>query len=715
MKQFIPILILFIGSCFSQAYSQDAENDKKIWATFNDNSILPELYNGQLVSSSADFQQIIDQYNIKTCVQILADSRKEELLKVYEISCDCDQNELIDVLSENIETITRVEPAPEYELLYVPDDYNLAFAEDYALDLIDAQYAWDYTLGDSTVEIAISDSNFDLDHQELVGTTTYIHSPLTHPNLYHGTAVATITAGNTDNSIGKSSVGANCSLQLYSMSYSHFLTATYSGAKVINVSWTSGCYYSTYYQSIIDEVYENGTIIIAAAGNGSTCGGAENHVYPASLDHVISVSSVGPLNNHERSIGDPTTTHQHNDSVDICAPGYDVALTVMDGWYLTGNGTSFAAPMVSGTVGLMLSVNPCLTFEDIEYILDSTAYNIDTINPEYAGKLGAGRLNAGRAVQMAAEYETFNVDMTATHGCLPNPGSASIIPILDEGTLPFTALWSNGDTTLTTEVLEPGIYSVVVSDSKGCISKKDVTITISEELIVTENITNIACYGDTTGIIDLSIDGGTAPYTFNWSNGSDLEDLMDLSSDTYAVLITDVNDCSVIDTFEINQPEELLLELEVTSVYDEFASSEIDLSVNGGVAPYEYLWSNGDETEDIYSLDAGLYHVLVTDNNGCEQYEEVNVFGPVLGLGLADELEFKVFPNPSTDGTVNLTWNTSNVSHIQVSDAQGKTVNTYEVNTNQQQLSIQNLSSGLYVIRIMNGQRELETKKVILL
>ncbi len=715
MKQFILTLLLFASAYFSQVYSQDTESDKKIWATFNDNSILPELHNGQLVSSSTGLQQIIDQYNIKTCVQILADSRKEELLKVYEISCDCDQNELIAVLSENVESITGIEPAPEYELLYIPDDYNIAFAEDYALDLIDAQYAWDYTLGDSAVEIAISDSNFDLDHQELIGTTTYIHSPLTHPNLYHGTAVATITAGNTDNSIGKSSIGANCSLQLYSMSYSHFLTATYSGAKIINVSWTSGCYYSTYYQSIIDEVYENGTIIVAAAGNGGTCGGAENHVYPASLNHVISVSSVGPLDNHERSIGDPTTTHQHNDSVDICAPGYDVALTVIDGWYLTGNGTSFAAPMVSGTIGLMLSVNPCLTLEDIEYILDSTAYNIDTINPAYAGKLGAGRLNAGRAVQMAAEHQTFNIDMTTAHGCLPNPGSASIIPIFEEGTLPFTALWSNGDTTLTAEVLESGIYSVLVSDSKGCISKKDVTITVSEELIVNETLTNIACYGDTTGIIDLSIDGGTAPYTFDWSNGSDLEDLVDLASDTYSVLITDVNDCNLIDSFEINQPEELLLELEVSSVYDDFASSEIDLSVNGGVAPYEYLWNNGDETEDVYGLDAGLYNVLVTDYNGCEKYEEVNVFGPVLGLDFADELEIHVFPNPSTDGTVNLTWQTSSVSHIQVSDAQGKIVYTYEVNSNQQQLSIQNLSSGLYVVRIMNGQRELETKKVILL
>ncbi|MFT5821147.1 MAG: hypothetical protein ACI8ZM_002396 [Crocinitomix sp.] len=715
MKHLIPILcILILVSLSFQAHSQDVKSNEKIWATFNDISILPQLNEGQLVSSSDEFQLIIDSYNIKACVQILADSRKEDLLKVYEISCDCDQSQLIEVLEENIQSITGIEPGPKYEILYMPNDYNLIFAEDYALDLIDAQKAWDYTLGDTSVEIAISDSNFDLDHQELLGTTTYIHSPLTHPNIYHGTAVATLAAGNTDNDIGKSSIGANCSLQLYSMSYSHFLTATYSGAKVINVSWTSGCSYGMYFQSIIDEVYENGTIIVAAAGNGETCGGAENHVYPASLNHVISVSSIGPLDNHERSIDDPTTTHQHNDSVDICAPGYDVALTVIDGWYLTGNGTSFAAPIVSGTIGLMLSVNPCLTFEDIEFILDATAHNIDTINPLYAGKLGAGRMDAGKAVEMASEYQTFNIGMATAHGCLPNYGSALITPIVDEGTLPFTALWSNGDTTMVIEVLEPGDFSVIVFDSKGCVSKKEVTISVSEELFIDEDLINVHCYGDSTGYIDLSIAGGTTPYFYEWSNGSMLEDLEELSIGTYSIIVTDINDCISLDTFFINQPEELLLELDVTNNYDAFAASELDLSVYGGTTPYEYLWSNDEFTEDITGLEAGAYGVLVTDANGCSKYEEIEVFGPVLGLELTEEVAIQVYPNPSDDGNTRITWGTSEVSLIVVSNAIGETIFVHEVNTNQHELFVKNLSSGLYMVHVMNGLNHLAVKKLII-
>lgn len=461
MKNLIRIIALLTLPLYSvMVNGQEVSDDQKVWATFNDLTILPETTQGKLISSSPELQEIINTYNIIACEQILPDSRKDELLRVYELSCDCDQNDLINALnSQELATVTRAEAAPVYELLYTPDDYNLVFMEDYALDLIGAQEAWEYTMGDPSVEIAISDSNFDLDHQEINGTTTHIQSPLTHPNVYHGTAVAITAAGNTDNAVGKSSIGGNCMLQLYSMSYSNFLTATYSGAKVINVSWTSGCTYSSYYQAIVDEVYENGTIIVAAAGNGGTCGGPEAYVYPASLDHVLSVTSIGPMDNHERIPGDPTSTHQHNDSVDVCAPGYDIALSVVDGWYLTGNGTSFAAPIVSGTIGLMFSVNPCLTFEDVEFILDSTSANIDMLNPDYAGKLGAGQIHASKAVEMAAEYGTFDFHLTAHHGCTPTSGIAVVVPVPGEAEMPFSLEWNTGDTTMMVENLEAGILN----------------------------------------------------------------------------------------------------------------------------------------------------------------------------------------------------------------------------------------------------------------
>ena len=81
-----------------------------------------------------------------------------------------------------------------------------------------------------------------------------------------------------------------------------------------------------------------------------------------------------------------------------------MAITVASGNYSTGNGTSFSAPYVSGTIGLMLSLKPCLTFEDVVEILTQSAVNIDAQNPSYIGMLGAGRLNANAALALTNQY-----------------------------------------------------------------------------------------------------------------------------------------------------------------------------------------------------------------------------------------------------------------------------------------------------------------------
>ena len=400
-KYCIAFILLtgFVQTGFSQLVSEN------IWVTFNNISDVPVTVDGHLYSSNTEVQNLINEFNISSVEQAVPSSTKEELQKVYNVTCFCDAELLSVRIKNGISSLYKPEIAPKYDLMSDPDDYNTTFSQDYALDLIDAKGAWEYTTGSVDVILGISDGNFYTDHEEL--ETEYININTTASPVYyyqHGTAVATTAGGATNNGQGKSSIGYDCKLSLTSMNYNRVLELSYAGAQVINLSWASGCYNSSYVQAIVDEVYDNGTILVASAGNGGTCGGSTNLVYPAAHEHVIGVSSIGPQDNHERTIGDPTTTHQHNSSVDICAPGYDVALTVAPGWYLTGNGTSFAAPLVTGTIGLMLSVNPCLTFEDVEEILSNTAVNIDAQNPSYIGQLGAGRLNAKEAVKFALEF-----------------------------------------------------------------------------------------------------------------------------------------------------------------------------------------------------------------------------------------------------------------------------------------------------------------------
>ncbi len=111
----------------------------------------------------------------------------------------------------------------------------------------------------------------------------------------HGTAVAITAAGNTDNNLGKSSIGFNCNLALYRMNYNELLAASYAGYRVINASWASSCFYNHYVHQAMIEIIENGSIVVAAAGNGGTCGGAGEFsikIYPNLSPREMAKNSV---------------------------------------------------------------------------------------------------------------------------------------------------------------------------------------------------------------------------------------------------------------------------------------------------------------------------------------------------------------------------------------------------------------------------------------
>src|SRR5699024_5739489 len=99
----------------------------------------------------------------------------------------------------------------------------------------------------------------------------------------------------------------------------------------------------------------------------------------------------------------PKTTHTHNDRVDICAPGWHVKVIREGNSYASVSGTSAAAPFVTGTAALMFAVNPGLSAVEAKDVLKATADDIYHIkyNKQFKGTLGAGRLNAYKAVLIA--------------------------------------------------------------------------------------------------------------------------------------------------------------------------------------------------------------------------------------------------------------------------------------------------------------------------
>jgi len=382
-------------------------------AAFAQANIWAKSQNIAEVVHSVEFTHFTQEMNVKI-TKPLSNSRNQDLQNVYQIEADCDVVDLYAAMHK-VPGLSGIVYGPTYETLEQPNDYTATFSENWALDLINAPGAWNASTGNADVNIAISDMNFYVNHEELTGKVTYYNESNTLPKN-HGTAVATIAAGNTDNGIGLSSIGYNSSLSLYRMNYNEVLAASYAGARVINVSWASSCNFNPYVQNALTEVYNNGTFIVAAAGNGSTCGGPDNLAYPAAYEHVFAVTSVGAQDNIEKVIGDPSTRHQTNSSVDLCAPGHDVPLTGAPGEYTVSSGTSFAAPYVTGTIGLMLAANPNITNAEIDSLLRMTATNIDELNPDYVGKIGAGRLNSANAVAAALKMTEVVDDGNNGHG-----------------------------------------------------------------------------------------------------------------------------------------------------------------------------------------------------------------------------------------------------------------------------------------------------------
>jgi hypothetical protein len=458
----------------------------KVWATIPIKKV-PKLVDGKLVSDDPSFKKAIDNLKIQSIKKALPSSRSLKLQQVYEITCECDEVDLYTTLTNNVQVLSGIEYAPKYQTLDIPNDYTSIISPSaYALDLINAPAAWDITHGDPSIHVAISDQNFYSNHPDLIDEIVYYDASNTL-SQGHGTAVAITAAGATNNGLGISSIGYNTKLALYQMNFDEVLAASYAGARVINMSWTSSCDFQQYAQDVINEVYNNGTFLVASAGNGISCNGPLSLMYPSAYDHVFSVTSVGPNNNHEKIIGNPNSTHQHNPQVDLSAPGYDVLISPAPGWILFGSGTSFAAAYVTGTIGLMLAVNPNLTNDDIEEILKSSSFYVDDVNPSYAGLIGAGRLDAHAAVVMALGSNcNLAVDagnnQTSYYGYQPAE-CVNLSGLVSDGTAPYQFEWvSNSGTFLGSDITvcpeNSDVYTLTVTDATGCSASDEVEVCV---------------------------------------------------------------------------------------------------------------------------------------------------------------------------------------------------------------------------------------------
>ena len=235
----------------------------------------------------------------------------------------------------------------------------------------------------------------------------------------------------------------------------------------------------------------------------------------------------------------------------------------------------------------------------------------------------------------------YTVTITDANGCteetmtaVDNPPSLSIepqitpIPCADGlgqigldvsgGTLPYTFLWSNGETTKDIMGIPSGNYTATITDANGCTEETTEVVGNPPSLSIEPQITAILC-ANGLGQIDLDMSGGTSPYTFLWSNGETTKDITDISSGNYTVTITDANGCTETTLAAMDSPPSLSIEPQITPIPCANGLGQIGLDVSGGTLPYTFLWSNGADTQNLENVLAGSYSVTMTDANQCEE------------------------------------------------------------------------------------------------
>ena len=272
-----------------------------------------------------------------------------------------------------------------------------------------------------------------------------------------------------------------------------------------------------------------------------------------------------------------------------------------------------------------------------------------------------------------------------------NQGSIELVP---SNFPPTIYNWSNGATTAVNDSLLAANYSVIVSDVRGCVDTLEFTITEPSQILVSSQVQNVLCNGNATGQIQLQAQGGNGGYEFWINDAIGSSENSNLVAGIYYTHASDSLGCvSATEIISITQPSSLSLNLSSTNEIiglDGTATA----SVNGGTAPYTYLWNDPNsqpENMAVY-LNSGWYTVVVTDANDCQISD--SVFVDVTAYLAENQANtFMIFPNPAKENIQIV----GDGKLIRIRDAHGKLIREMSFSN---LVNIQNLSSGIYTLEI---------------
>src|SRR5690554_169682 len=400
------------------------------------------------------FTDFLSAYDIVEVKQLHPDLDDELLNRTYQIRIS--DFTKVDDLVKKLGTHSTIEYAELKALHYstfTPNDPHYGSTTQWGLFKIQAGDAWDMSLGNSNVVVAATDDAMELTHPDLQNVfvtgrnmqdNSSNPSPCGTNDGAHGTHVSGIIGAQTNNSVGVASIGAgvsvmpvkigDCSNGGLPYGYEGLAWAANNGADVINMSWGSPSG-GNYGQNIINNAWNQGVILVAAAGND----GNTSQLFPAAYNNVIAVANTTQSDLKASS-------SQYGTWIDISAPGTQIRSTVPGSAYANMSGTSMASPMVAGLLGLMKSYAPTATRTQLIDCLLSSADAMPNSSHYNNGQMGSGRINAHQALLCLSSYNN-NLDVALEEIISPSGGHCS------GSFTPEVVIKNYGSTTLTSATI----------------------------------------------------------------------------------------------------------------------------------------------------------------------------------------------------------------------------------------------------------------------
>jgi gliding motility-associated-like protein len=249
-------------------------------------------------------------------------------------------------------------------------------------------------------------------------------------------------------------------------------------------------------------------------------------------------------------------------------------------------------------------------------------------------------------------------------------GTAAVV--VSGGVSPYTYLWTNsGGTEATASGLAAGNYECTITDANGCKLLKLFTITQPAALSVTPIYTDVAISGQATGSASVTVLGGTLPYSYSWTNSlstiiSTSATASNLAAGSYTYTITDAKGCVETETFAINQPSPLtaLTTPQTNVLCNGDATGSASVTVSGGTASYNYLWSpSGGSSAIASNLVAGSYTCTITDSNGALLVKSFTITQPSLLTAATTQTNVAINGKNTGVATVNVSGGTTGYSY----------------------------------------------------